>query len=99
MRGSSHCKAALKGCLNGATAMASIGRPFVAPAFSPADGRRAALKACAAVVVAALFAASATAAADDLRLIDAVKQKDVDAVRALLAPRRPPIDVNAAAGD
>src|SRR5690349_12160171 len=48
----------------------------------------------------ALVALSAhAAAAGDLRLIDAVKARDVDAVRALLKARPSPADVNAAAGD
>jgi len=48
----------------------------------------------------ALTAAAATAApADDRQLIEAVKRRDVAAVRELLTPRRPAVDVNAAAGD
>ena len=35
----------------------------------------------------------------DLRLIDAVKSRDVESVRELLKPRPQPIDVNATAGD
>jgi uncharacterized protein len=46
-----------------------------------------------------LSAIAAKAAPGDLRLIDAVRNRDVDAVRALLKPRPLPVDVNAAAGD
>src|SRR5690349_19041525 len=49
-------------------------------------------------VVAALTA-RAIAAPGDLRLIEAVKNRDAESVRALLKPRPLPIDVNAAAGD
>ena len=43
--------------------------------------------------------ASIAAAPVDLRLIEAVKNADVDAVRTLLKERPPKIDVNAAPGD
>src|SRR5262249_21745147 len=39
------------------------------------------------------------AAPADSRLIDAVKKRDVESVRALLKPRPPAIDVNGATGD
>jgi len=51
-----------------------------------------------AVALAALLGTAAGAAAGDLRLIDAVKARDVDAVRGLLKAQPAP-DVNAAAGD
>jgi ankyrin len=45
------------------------------------------------------LSASVAAAPGDLRLIEAVKNRDAESVRALLKPRPLPIDVNAAAGD
>jgi len=48
------------------------------------------------VLLALLLAASAVKAADDLRLVDAVRKSDVASVRALLKQK---IDVNAAQGD
>jgi uncharacterized protein len=60
---------------------------------------KAALKGCATVAVVVVAAGVAAAAAIDLRLIEAVRNTDVDAVRALLTPRPLPVDVNAAAGD
>src|SRR5262245_18663554 len=53
---------------------------------------------CAALFALAAGAASAAAPAD-LRLIQAVKSRDVASVRELLAPHAPPVDVNAAAAD
>jgi uncharacterized protein len=44
-------------------------------------------------------AAGVRAAPVDVRLIEAVKNRDVETVRALLTPRPPTIDVNAATGD
>src|SRR4051812_13171139 len=53
-----------------------------------------------AAVTASVLAGAATAAAPgDLRLIEAVKNRDGESVRALLKPRPLPVDVNAAAGD
>ena len=51
-----------------------------------------------AVLIAALLTATIAAAEIDPRLMRAVKDRDVDAVRALIAAR-PPVDVNATAGD
>jgi len=59
---------------------------------------RAALTGCAACV-ALTAAVGASAATADLRLIDAARNNDVEAVRALLKQRSPAIDVNAAAAD
>ena len=54
----------------------------------------------AAAAIAVAFASAAVAAAPiDARLIEAVKSRDVEAVRALLQQRAPKIDVNAAEGD
>jgi len=53
----------------------------------------------AAVAVFALAAAAARAATVDLRLIDAVRNRDLESVRALLQQRAAKIDVNAAEGD
>jgi len=57
--------------------------------------RRLAIGCC----LAALASARAVGAATDLRLIEAVKNRDVDSVRTLLTERPLTIDVNAAAGD
>src|SRR5438105_5054938 len=90
-----------------------VGRPFqgrqwpaVAQAFRPADERAAARTGCATrlatvclavlVITSSAIAAAATA---DLRLIQAVKNRDVESVRALLKGRPARIDVNAAQGD
>src|SRR4051794_21860992 len=73
-------------------------RPVVAQAFTPAR-RRAALKGCATLALAVVAAGVAAAAAIDLRLIEAVRNRDVEAVRALLKARPASVDVNAAAGD
>src|SRR5205823_4277731 len=80
--------------------------PAVAQAFRPADERGAALKGCAArlatvcLAVLVMTSSAITAAATaDLRLIEAVKNRDVESVRALLQERPARIDVNAAQGD
>src|SRR5438128_1011862 len=70
-------------------------QPQVVPAFRPALGRRAALKGCTTCLAALLCGVSA-AGSTDLRLIQAVKNRDADSVRALLKQR---IDVNATQGD
>ena len=49
--------------------------------------------------VALALSAYAAAAPADLRLIEAAKNRDAEAVHALLKPRPLPVDVNAAAGD
>ncbi|PYR14908.1 MAG: hypothetical protein DMG00_01795 [Acidobacteria bacterium] len=93
--------------------LCDVGRPFqgrqwpaVAQAFRPADERGAALKGCAArlatvcLAVLVMTSSAITAAATaDLRLIEAVKNRDVESVRALLQERPARIDVNAAQGD
>ena len=93
--------------------LCDVGRPFqgrqwpaVAQAFRPADERAAARTGCATrlatvclavlVITSSAIAAAATA---DLRLIQAVKNRDVESVRALLKGRPARIDVNAAQGD
>jgi len=84
-------------------------RPVVGRPFRAAGGRHSAalkgrpaygvsLKVCATYL--ALFAATLVAApATDLRLIQAVKNRDGESVRALLKQRAPAIDVNATQGD
>src|SRR5262245_45999066 len=103
MSGSSRSdEAALKGCAT--TALRRLPRRLVAAirhttvvaqAFRPARSRQAFLAGLVAVVVASV---SVAATGIDPRLIRAVKDRDVDAVRALVAAR-PPVDVNATAGD
>jgi uncharacterized protein len=86
-------------------AMPDHRRPLVAQASGPATRRRAAVEGCAsfrAVVgccVAAMMSTVGWAAPVDLRLIQAVKSRDVETVRALLKQRPASIDVNAAPGD
>jgi hypothetical protein len=81
-------------------APAECSRGFVAGCFAAApQGVLAALKGCTTFGFAclALLASTLAAAAPiDLRLIQAVKRRDVDAVRALLKQR---VDVNAVQGD
>jgi len=67
----------------------------VAQAFRPAHGRRSALRAIVAAVAVA-FSGLLVSASTDLPLIQAVKNKDIAAVRALLTQR---VDVNAPGGD
>jgi ankyrin repeat protein len=55
--------------------------------------------AAAVVSLLALSSTAGAAAPADSRLIQAVKNRDVESVRGLLQPRAQPIDVNAAAGD
>jgi ankyrin repeat protein len=85
MRGSSLCKRGIE----------SRQRRLVAQAFRPANRRRAALKGCA-TGFAILLSALAIAAETDTRLIQAVKNRDADSVRALLKQH---VDVNATQGD
>ncbi len=91
MRGSSLCKhrAALKGCAT------FNRRPPVAQALRPAHSRLA-VQAISATCLAILLSTFGAAASSDSPLIQAVKNKDVDAVRELLKQR---VDVNAAQGD
>ena len=76
-------------------ARAAVGRPEGLRYGS----RRSVFKRIRQAGVVALTLATHAAAAGDLRLIDAVKARDVEAVRALLRPRPSAVDVNAAAGD
>src|SRR4029079_8687313 len=92
--------AALKGCATGPDRRGSTGvaQPFRAPSTAAAGALVLPASTAAAPPLLMLASAGAFAAPLDLRLIDAVKNRDAAAVRTLLAAR-PAIDVNAAAGD
>jgi ankyrin repeat protein len=100
MRAFSRCRrlsltgAALKGCAT-VSVVRLVAQAFRAvPAASRPEGLRY-LCACFALCAASLGAAPAT----DLRLIQAVKNRDAGSVRALLKQGAPAVDVNATQGD